>query len=159
MIIALSDQHREQIKIVYQSAWLFNWQDYAPARLKTHQTFEERVKDWNLDLSWGYFEEDKLAGFIKLDQINKHCILLDKLYIDPDQFGKHIATKLLENAIKWSCDHDYQEMQLWCEDNNIAALNLYAKAGFSLSSAKPRPFSWCELIDRLYVLNLKQSAH
>ncbi len=68
----------------------------------------------------------------------EHEALLDGLYVESEYRNKGIATQLINSAKKWCMDRDVKYLNLEVYENNVAALNLYHKAGFKELERKLR---------------------
>ena len=65
---------------------------------------------------------------------------LISLWVAPEARGRGLGTALCERVVEWAEDAGAEEVTLWVNEANAAALGLYERAGFAATGArKPLP--------------------
>lgn len=84
-----------------------------------------------------YYQEEKILGYILVRKMDDNLCLLDGLYVSEEFRNKHIATELINEAIKVS-----KEFGARCIDLNVmkdnSAKDIYQKLGFNEFEIKMR---------------------
>jgi ribosomal protein S18 acetylase RimI-like enzyme len=65
-----------------------------------------------------------------------YSVLLEDLFVMPEYRGKGIASMLIRYLLSWGKAKGAVRIQLVADENNSAALELYKKTGFSVSSMR-----------------------
>lgn len=79
--------------------------------------------------------EDGIAGYISLLEHKKHTTLrIYAIAVHPDFRGKQVAQALMDEAARYARQQGLAALSLEVKTDNTAALGLYAKNGFSVTS-------------------------
>ncbi|WP_164931584.1 GNAT family N-acetyltransferase [Longirhabdus pacifica] len=82
------------------------------------------------EIFYGYFNESELQGALSLEK-NMDNITICRVMVDPDHFGKSIASQLLQHIM--NIFHSYL-IKVSTSELNEPAIKLYTKHGFVLDS-------------------------
>ncbi|WP_445492272.1 bifunctional helix-turn-helix transcriptional regulator/GNAT family N-acetyltransferase [Niallia sp. 03133] len=82
------------------------------------------------------------AGSIAILQDDKNTVQLRWFILDDRYQGHGVGTKLLETALNYSKEHNYEYIYLWTISILNAARHLYAKYGFTMTEEKEN-IEWC----------------
>lgn len=72
------------------------------------------------------------AGFSSVLE-KDDLLLLDKLYLDPELASQEIYTVMIKKYIELCQLRGLKKIQLLCDKNNTAALNIYKQSGFEIT--------------------------
>lgn len=88
--------------------------------------YNEESLNNNVNKSFLYIEDDKLLGFIHVQDLIDELDIID-IVIDPSYRSKGYASKLLEYVIDYA---NNKKIMLEVSENNTSAINLYKKYKF-----------------------------
>ena len=66
-------------------------------------------------------------------------VRLVALWVDPAARGRHVGRGLVEAVIAWAIDRDADRIELWVNDDNRPARELYRATGFSPDPGSQQP--------------------
>ena len=91
------------------------------------------MKDNNLLLI--AVENNNISGYIFVREIKeegfKNVMLIDGLYVNEEYRNQGIASKLIEESLKWIKEQGSEAVKIKVMSDNIKAVNLYQKFGFT----------------------------
>lgn len=91
------------------------------------------MKDNNLLLI--AVENNNISGYIFVREIKeegfKNAMLIDGLYVNEECRNQGIASKLIEESLKWIKEQGSEAVKIKVMSDNIKAVNLYQKFGFT----------------------------
>ena len=68
-----------------------------------------------------------------LDDSYQDTVTFGRMWVDPTKRRRGIATALLQSVEDWTREKDIERLELWVTETNLAALDLYRKAGFEVT--------------------------
>jgi len=80
--------------------------------------------------------EGKLIGYAKLKLNSDHTVELQKIYLHPQEKGRGLGTRLLEEVLQFCNNQSVQELFLYVVDANPKAIDFYTQKGFGISGEK-----------------------
>lgn len=101
--------------------------------------------------------DDQPAGCAMVVRGDDGNAKLRLVLVEPQARGLGLGRKLVEACIAFSRNAGYQKINLWTNDNLVAARRIYEQAGFSLQSEEPHHSFGQQLTGQYWSLDLKTS--
>lgn len=96
-----------------------------------------RDYDSTFERSWIAERDGQILGSLFLTRADAFTARLRLLYIEKAARGMGLATKLLEKAMQFARDKNYQQIRLFTTSENVAARRIYERLGFVKLSEEP----------------------
>ncbi|MBR3841056.1 MAG: GNAT family N-acetyltransferase [Erysipelotrichales bacterium] len=102
--------------------------------LYTKKFIDTLFEEWiDNPVAYGMFEDDKLIGVIELgDESYASRLRIQELWVDKAYRRNGIGHKLMDKAIEYAREHQYQRVILETQNVNYPAMCFYQKYGFTL---------------------------
>ncbi|HET7014076.1 MAG TPA: GNAT family N-acetyltransferase [Streptosporangiaceae bacterium] len=95
------------------------------------------------------------VGCISVVAVDDTTARLRVLLVDPAGRGSGLGHRLVDLVLDFAREAGYQRIVLWTHDVLTAAVRIYLKAGFVLTSSAPERHFGADLISQTYELNLR----
>ncbi len=106
---------------------------------------------------WIVQQRDEVAGSIAVAEVKKKVAQLRWFLLRPDLRGQGLGKELLREAVAFSRNSGYTQIELWTARNLGTAAHLYASAGFELTREITRSLWGQTVTEQKYELRLKPS--
>lgn len=108
-------------------------------RFGLNWSLDQIKKSLVTDVSFGFFESNRLMAFILGRKINEKTFEIDMTMTDFRSLKKGFMNKLFQESLKYLRDQDELE-EVWLEvhEENLAALSFYKKVGFQENAKRPK---------------------
>lgn len=77
---------------------------------------------------------DTVNGFVTIKYLNKTEARIGLIGVSKNHLGKGIGTKLINSAISFLKEKNFERLYIATQGKNLGALNLYIKSGFKIKS-------------------------
>jgi N-acetylglutamate synthase-like GNAT family acetyltransferase len=106
------------------------------------------------DSIWVVEHQGQVAGSIAIVEVKKKLAQLRWFLLHPRLRGQGIGKQLLQDAISFSRQSGYGQIELWTTRNLTTASHLYRSAGFELTREITHPL-WGQIVaEQRYDLRL-----
>ena len=96
-----------------------------------------RNYDSTFERSWIAERDGQILGSLFLTRADAFTARLRLLYIEKAARGMGLATKLLEKAMQFARDKNYQQIRLFTTSEDVAARRIYERLGFVKLGEEP----------------------
>ncbi|MCX7735846.1 MAG: GNAT family N-acetyltransferase [Candidatus Kapabacteria bacterium] len=76
----------------------------------------------------------EVNGFVTIKYINNTEARIGLIGVSKNHLGKGIGTKLINSAVSFLKEKEYEKLYIATQGKNLGALNLYIKSGFKIKS-------------------------
>jgi GNAT superfamily N-acetyltransferase len=77
------------------------------------------------------------------------------LLVEPSERGHGTQLALIEACLEFAREAGYRSVELWTQQNLVAARRLYARAGFACGASKPHRSFGADLIEETWRKTLR----
>lgn len=129
--------YNELLKLTYLSG---KHSRFKTDKMFSSSQFEKLYKTWiNQSISKKNafstiikYIDNKIVGFITLQEINKQTCTIGLIAVNELYQGKSIATDLIKHSENLAFNKGYSFIEVATQLNNVPAINLYKKNGFKV---------------------------
>ena len=115
------------------------------------------VRDPNGSKLWIAETGGTIVGSAAIVYVEKSIAQLRWFFVEPEYQNKGIGNKLMQTALDFCRENNYQSIFLWTFMGLDAARHIYDKAGFTIKDEKPNgEWSSVEIIEQKMELHLKR---